>query len=114
MRVISGMCGDVYLIKTPIEEVDNVTSFYVTRCRSEECSELLIHRPSPVEVSNIHLFPLSEGRFCVWSKGDSSLLLAEYTETAINVMEIELSVKPTSLFVNDGLDGESRIKEGGR
>ena len=110
MRVIPGFSGEVYLIKISNGAINNSTSFYVIRYQSDEFSELLIHHVSSIEPSNIDLFALSEGRFCVWSKGDPSLLVVKCTETDIKVIEIELNVIPTSLFVHDGPDGKSRIE----
>ena len=110
MRVIPGFSGEVYLIKISSGDTDSSTSFYVLRYQSDEFSELLIHHVSSIDPSNIALFPLSEGRFCVWSKGDPSLLLVKCTETDIKVIEIELNIIPTSLFVHDGLNRKSRIE----
>ena len=109
IRLIPGYSGEVYLIKIPNGDICNDPSFYVIRYDAEVFYELLIHRVSYSEPSAIEIFPLSEGRFCVWSIGDRSLLLVKCSETDIKVMEVELTSAPTSLVVCDGSDGKSRI-----
>ena len=99
--------GDVYLVKVPTDDLSKPVASYSVIRSSDMNSVLVVHLLSPVVASDIQLFPLDDGRCCVWSGHGSSLVFVHYVDHCFRVTQVGLTVDADHLSVTNGADKKS-------
>lgn len=96
--------GDVYLVKVPTDDLSKPVPSYSVVRSSDMNSELIVHLLSPVVASDIQLFPLDDGRCCVWCGHESSLVFVHYVDHCFRVTQVGLTIDADHLSVTNGAD----------